>query len=251
MTGQEFGDETLMAFVDGELDAAGAAWVERAMATDADVAARVAVFRRTRDALTEAARSRADEQVPEALMDKVRATLDAAKTAETASNVVPFGQASAPVVGWRMAVAASVVLVAGVLGGLILSQGVGSRAETGLRFADLDQSGFADALASVPSGERLGIAGGEIAPIASFLNGDGALCREFEYDGTGGATVVAVSCRVNGRWDMRFAVAAGSAEDGYAPASSLETLDAYLAASEAGAPMSPDEEAAALGALPR
>jgi anti-sigma factor RsiW len=49
MNGHDFDDETLMAFADGELDEAAAARVERAIADDEALAARVALFMETRD----------------------------------------------------------------------------------------------------------------------------------------------------------------------------------------------------------
>ena len=52
MTREDFDDETLMAFADGELDEATSAQLETALAADDGLAARLAVFldtRRTRD----------------------------------------------------------------------------------------------------------------------------------------------------------------------------------------------------------
>lgn len=82
--------------------------------------------------------------------------------------------------------------------------------------------------------------------IASFHDGEGALCREFEEERRGRARV-AVACRSAEGWDLRLAVATGAAQ-GYEPASSLEILDLWMEDRQAGAPLSPQEEAEALGA---
>ena len=103
------------------------------------------------------------------------------------------------------------------------------------------------ALTSVASGEETTLTGGErFAAIATFEDGAGALCREYELDRTTGETLVSVACHDGSDWSLRLAIAASSDSTGYAPASSLDTLDAYLTATEAGAPMSLEDEAAAL-----
>ena len=204
-------DELLMAYADGELTAAQAAEVERAMALDEALAERAALF----------ADSRA-----------------AAKRA--------FAPAPAVSAAVALAVGAGTVwLAAGD------ARSVAGRSGGGLEVAGLQDPAISAALGLLPSGERSDLGdGASLSAIATFKDGAGALCREFEHDRAGGATVVAVACRMDGAWDIRFAIAAaGAASDGYAPASSLETLDAFLTATEAGAPLSAADEAAALGAI--
>ncbi|MGO4838860.1 anti-sigma factor, partial [Rhizobiaceae sp. 2RAB30] len=72
----EFDDETLMAFADGELDAAATAAVEAAMETDDDLVARVAVFMESRGQASAALRPLLDEPVPETLIQSVRQMVD-------------------------------------------------------------------------------------------------------------------------------------------------------------------------------
>lgn len=91
------------------------------------------------------------------------------------------------------------------------------------------------------------IDGGEIEAIASFRNAEGEVCREIELARGGGETVVSVACRAEDGWRSRFAVVTGAGGTGFAPASSLDTLDTYLGAIGAGAPLSLEDEAAALG----
>ncbi|MEM9107199.1 MAG: anti-sigma factor, partial [Pseudomonadota bacterium] len=82
--------------------------------------------------------------------------------------------------------------------------------------------------------------------IASYRDAVETLCREFEVDRTDNSTIVAVACRADTQWEYRFTVVAGQTNSGYAPASSLEALDAYLNAVGASDPLSPEDEAAAL-----
>jgi hypothetical protein len=248
MERQHVGDETLMAYADGELDAATARAVEAAAEADPDIARRIAMFARTRDLLGNAAKARPLDPLPPALEARIEATLRA--SAPPADTVVPFRPRSPAIPAFRpMAVAATLALAVGVAAGLLVAQATGDRTGGGLRLAALETPGLARALDTLPSGERQAVDGGQITPIASFLNAEGELCREVELDRATGDTLVAVACRTPEGWQPRLAIAAPAADGtGYAPASSLDTLDAYLGAIGAGAPLSPGEEAAALRA---
>ena len=113
----------------------------------------------------------------------------------------------------------------------------------------LDAPGIGDALDRLPAGSR-GIAGdGEVEIISSFLTDDGAFCREFEFDRAAGGSIVSIACREDAAWTARFAMVTQGADDtGYAPASALATLDAFLSTIGAGQPLSAEEEAARLSA---
>lgn len=245
MTADEFSDEILMAFADGELGPEDAVRVEAAIAADPALARRAALFTGTRDVLARAAAARPETAVPDALMAQVRETLATARSEAAESKVLQLRRPAAPI--RPMAIAASLALAVGLAGGLWigLSSGSGGAPE-GLRIAALDAPGMRAALDRVPSGDRQAVEGGEIEMIASFRNADGELCREFEYDGPDRATVVSVACRSGNNWHPRFAIVAGAADSGYAPASSLATLDAYLTAIGAGVPMAADAEQEAL-----
>jgi hypothetical protein len=118
-----------------------------------------------------------------------------------------------------------------------------------VHLAVLDRPDVAAALSQLASGDSRELPGaGRLTAIASFRDQAGSFCREVEHDALSGDTLVAVACRDGGRWAVRLAVAAGPAE-GFAPASSLETLDAWLAATGAGAPLAAADEAAALAGL--
>lgn len=239
-------DERLMAFADGELSPDEAAEMEQAMARSEEIAARVSALAESR-ALARRALGEAPP-VPDALAARIRAMAEAAAAPQTA-QVIDLASRRRLVPFWQLPVAASIALAVGVFGGLFGKPGGG--ASDGLAIAAIDEAALVEALATVRSGERAEIAGGKVfAAVATFRDGEGQLCREFEHGSSGSDRVVAVACRSDATWKVRFAVASASADaDGYVPASSLETLDAWLSAVEAGAPLSDDEEAAALATL--
>lgn len=240
-------DEMLMAYADGELDAAGMAEVEHAMAEDERLAERVAVFADTRRAVKDA--YAAPAPVSAELEARVRAMSAAAKPQPATAEVIDLASRRRPAPVWSMAMAASIALAAGLAGGWYIGKGRPAAVE-GLQLTALSDPAISDALSGTAAGERIGLASGSaFAAIATFRNADGELCREFEYDQPAGSTYVAVACDQSGTWDLRMAVASPPDDGGYAPASSLDTLEAYLNATGAGQPLSADDEAAALAAL--
>jgi hypothetical protein len=252
MERQEFGDETLMAYADGELDAETARAVEAAAEADAALAQRIAMFTRTRDILGAVGRARPLEPLSPALGARVDEILRAARPSP-AETIVPLRPRRVEAPAFKaMAAAAVLALAVGVAGGYFVSQALGERETGGLRIASFEVPGLSRALDTLPSGERQATGTGEIATIASFLNADGELCREFELHRSGRDTVVSVACRAEAGWEPRLVVVAPAVDGAaYAPAASLEALDAYLGSIGAGAPLSPDEEAAALRGLGR
>ena len=89
--------------------------------------------------------------------------------------------------------------------------------------------------------------------IASFRSSAGALCREFET-AQGAQTRIVLACHEDGDWRERFAaVTENVTETGagdYRPASGEASVDEALAGLGAGDPLTPEEEAAALGGDP-
>jgi len=227
-------DIDLMAYADGEADAALAARVDRELARDPTVAPRLEMFTRSR-ASVKAAMDSALVPAPGALVARLRGM------AEGKVAVLP----QRPRPAWQpAAIAAGLALAVGLFTGWLAF-----RVDTvsgPVHLAVLDRPDVAVALATLPSGQSRDLDGaGRLTAIATFRDESGTLCREIEHDSPGGQALVAVACRTEGAWSVRLAIAAG-ASGGFAPASSLETLDAWLTATGASAPLDPGEEAAAL-----
>ncbi|AFL50991.1 anti-sigma factor RsiW [Sinorhizobium fredii] len=253
----EFADETLMAFADGELDDATAATIEKAM--EPDIASQVALFLEARIQAKEALRPVLDEPVPDRLSQSVWRMIDDAKRrsapshASEAARVVAFEAKENRVRlqrSWIMPLAASLVAIAFGIGGYSLGIGMQDQSQ-GLNVTGLNGPALSDALGQIASGAEAVLAGSSdrIRVVASFRDESGSLCREFEIEAANRSTVIAVACRSNDVWAVNFAVAASAADGGYAPASSMGSLDAYLAAAGAHEPLSREDEATALRLL--
>jgi anti-sigma factor RsiW len=260
MTDKTFPDEMLMRFADGELGADEMAVIEKAMETDDELVARVAMFIETKAQAQAAMKPLLDEPVPEKLKAAVEGMI-AAKRAEEkrieekpAATVVPFDArkaAAKPAVRqWTLPLAASIAAVIGGLAGYWAAN-TDERAPGGLWVAGVIRPALGEALATVESGKEIRLAGisDRFRAIATFRNDAQELCREFEIDSQDRSTVMSVACRSGDEWRVSFAVVAPGDAGGYAPASSTEALDAYLSAIEAGDPLTAEEEAEALSAI--
>lgn len=245
MIKQEFDDETLMAFADGELDEAQSQALEEALATDDALAERLAVFLDSRQLVGDALKPLIDEPVPEALLVSVRRMAEDAQRAagKLQDNVVAFHPRQQPVAApaarrWLMPLAASVVaVITGVVGFSVGRMGPPA-ADSGAEIASaLDREASGKDVALDASGKVLHV-------IATFRDERGDVCREYEVKEPAGRTLT-IACRQQDGWTTRLALTAPTA-DGYVPASSQETIDAYLASIQAGAPLSAEEERTAL-----
>lgn len=225
-------DETLMALADGELDRAEAARISAAVARDPRLQARLELFTQTR------ARLHALSAIPAApadadLIARIRAAGIAPQAAPApAAALEPAANINrAP---WAALAAAATAAVVGLawwqMGG----------APTGLPQAELA------ALDSLPSGEVAALGDGrDLTMIASYRTAGGDLCREYETAQDDRLTV-SVACRDGDGWHRQFA-SDMTAADGYVPASGdMAALDAWLAETGAGDPLTPEDEAAAL-----
>lgn len=223
-------DEMLMAFVDGETDAATAAMVEQALSADPGLAARAQEFRRSRALLRDAFGDARREPVPEALMAAVL-------RADRAGTVVAFP--SRRTLGFALPLAASLAVAFGLAGYLIGQTGTGTGDPLG-------RAAIADALGETGSGEShtLTLAGGEVLlrTLASYRI-EGGLCRSFDLSGADIA-LSGVGCDRGAGWNVDLTVAQAGNDGLYAPASdaALSSIDAYLDALEASPALTRDEE---------
>lgn len=241
----DFSDEVLMRFADGELDDATTAAVELAMNGDERLAERVAVFMETRSLAQAALGPLSQEPVPDQLTRAVQAMVDKSRAETLQAPSVRSRRILRPANDWwpAAAAAASVAAVIGLAAGYWLAN---PQADRGLALAAVGDPALRSALASTPSGQELPLGGDRFRAIATVRDASRTLCREFEIDRTGGPTEMAVACRESGVWMVRMAVAAPAADGGYAPASSVEALDAYIASIDASPPLGLDEEKRAL-----
>jgi hypothetical protein len=243
-----FDDETLMAFADGALDDETSAAVEAALALDPTLAERVAALADARVSVRELYAPLAEVPVPAALAGRIEAMAAARQTpvpppAPASIDLAERRAArSRTAMAWPLALAASVgAILAGPIGWLVRGE---SAPAANVVVGAAVPPALGRALDTVPSGREIALAGTDrVRAIATFEDADGTLCREFEIDRD--HAVVAVACRAEDSWRVAFSVEAPLA-DGYAPASSIAALDAWMDAVSAGQPMSPDEEAAAL-----
>ncbi|PTQ74596.1 hypothetical protein C8N42_104241 [Celeribacter persicus] len=100
-----------------------------------------------------------------------------------------------------MVLAASVALLAGLVGGILATLTVRGPAEPADQpVALVDMAGVSDALGSLATGGHEAAGDGEIVIIASFETGDGDFCGEFEFGTMGDDIVVSVVCRTEDGW---------------------------------------------------
>ncbi len=243
MTDEKVTNEMLMAYVDNELDQADARLIEEVAARDTGVAQRLERQRSMRAAVKAAYGGIVDEPVPQELEERVRAMV-----AKSKDNVVPLrARTTSPrtrSAAW--ALAASVAAIAIGIGGYLVGS-LGGRSGDTVALGAVTAPALASALSTAPSGESHALGSGALVkPVTSFRDAEGRLCREFEIAPRVGARTLGVACRAGSEWRVDFAMASGGEGEGYAPASSTETLDAFLHAISASAPLSAEEERAAL-----
>jgi len=189
------GDETILAYVDGELGPAEAAALEAEIARDPGLARRIADHRALREAAAGAFAGVLAEPVPDRLL--------AAAMAEPAVVRADFGRSR------RLAVPAWAAMAASLAIGVMLGQGVQMLNHSPLSVGDrgLEARGeLAGALdhnlAADPGAVRLGV---------SFRDAERSYCRSFfiERDALAG-----VACREDGRWAVRMTAEAKPGEAG-------------------------------------
>lgn len=197
-------DESLMAFVDGELGAAEREAFERALATDTALQARVARVQAQRRRVEAAFAPVLDEAVPDRLAGLL------APAPATAAQVVDLAVARTARAAPRRAMsswaawggmAASVVL--GVVIGLQFAGGDG---DLGLRGDRLVAGGAVDKALSDQLASTLG---GPVAVQLSFVDRSGAYCRTFSTRALAG-----LACREGAQWTVQALAATERTADG-------------------------------------
>jgi anti-sigma factor RsiW len=245
-------DDTLSAYLDGELPADKMTAVAQALSHDAEARARFQAFQRVQALVGEAdllgkhgdAPARIAVAIRAAPLGQARGWLDGARGAFAGLLAMPR-----PALAAFATVVLAVGLVAFVAGRLL------SPATTLLDEAnDISPGGpLHAALERLPSAEGLDLANAHITLIATFRTGDGRYCREYDYGAArpGTVSVTGLACRTtSGAWRVEFAVLTQSeaGTTGYAPASddAHRAVAAFISARTQGAALGASEEAQAI-----
>jgi hypothetical protein len=194
-------EETLMAYADGELDAATRASVEAAMQQDADIGKRVARHRAMRDAMRGAFSAVLDEPVPARLIHAARG-----QTAAPKAEVVELSLAreaarrknlAAPARWQPVAIAASLLLGLGL--GFLAWHGPPSLIQPGDGGGLVASAALARVLSNQLSDDR---AADHIANTGlSFRDKSGDYCRTFALTGSDASSGLA--CREGADWRIK------------------------------------------------
>jgi hypothetical protein len=187
-------EEMLMAYADGELDAAERAQVEAAMAADPQLAQRVSAHQAMRRRLATGFASVLEEPVPERLASLARTAAAQSATGQ----VLPFRRHAAAPRPWLQwgSLAASFVL-----GALVWQFGARQYLSAPIveRNGELVASGvLARALSNQLAADQAGSTPVQIG--VSFLSKAGDYCRTFQLRGAAGAAGMA--CQRDAQWKL-------------------------------------------------
>ena len=206
---QNISDETLVAFVDDELDASARAVVEATLAENKDLQERVRLMRVSATALHSAYRSTFVEPIPARILASIEAML-ASGTAVDGSNGRPDDTRFTirRVLPFAMAASLAFLLIGGGVGYMAAKNAVDrSLASAGFSQAALhvkSEDVRARALEYHVSGRHLEWQSPDkqmsirITPVRTFISGDGRPCREFREEvakNTVVTTQIGVACR--------------------------------------------------------
>lgn len=226
---EEFSEEILMAYADGELPAAQAQAIADAARSDAQLARRIERYAATRRVLAGAFAGKLEEPVPQRLLQTVlgdqrspaavprptqwgEGRASGGVRGAGAEGAPPVLQEASPKVvllrrraptfwtSWQpLALAASVLLVVGLLSSRLLMQA-----------PDL----LSVALETQASGVPQQTADGEIVALSTLRTADGDFCREYERS-RGGQSTRGLACRGDsGDWAERAVASAPAISSG-------------------------------------
>ncbi len=194
-------DETLMAYADGELDAATRASVETAMLEDPELAKRVARHSALREALQRAFSAVLEEPVPERLIAATRGQSGTPQSAvadlSVAREAARHKTSMRPQRWQPAAMAASLLLGLGL--GFLAWHGSGGLVELGSHGGLVANAALAEALSTQLSDDR-SPARTAVAGL-SFRSKSGDYCRTFSLTGSDASSGLA--CREGNDWKIK------------------------------------------------
>lgn len=208
------GDEILVAYADGELSGSRRDEVERALAADPELRARLEAQQRLRARIAGHYATVAQEPVP----DRIAALI---RDAAAQDRVVPLAEfrrrRSAP--AWQTLTALAATLVLGLFAGAMLPRGSGADGPVAVAEGSLVARGaLAEALERQLASDQRGDGTTRIG--ISFAATDGRLCRTFDSEALSG-----LACRGQAGWQLLTTAAPARPGAGeYRQAGSANTL---------------------------
>jgi hypothetical protein len=198
-------DETLMAYADGELDAAGKASVESAMREDPQIEKRLAQHRALRQRVDAAYSAELSEPVPERLLwaargaPKAQATKVVSLEEARAAMKRNASHARPPRPQWRTAGTIAASVIVGVSLGFIMWGRTQSPLVRGAGGALVARGQLARALSDQLAAEQTRTSAVQIG--LSFLAKSGDYCRTFALSGA--VSPSGLACRHGEEWEVQ------------------------------------------------
>jgi hypothetical protein len=191
-----FSEETLMAYADNELDSQTRSAIEAAMASDPQIAQRIAQHKALRGRLKATFDKVLDEAPPQRLVDAARGV----PAVRREGNVIPLRRRQAKRTAWPQWATMAASLVIGVIIGQVFLRMPSAGAPVASRDGHVLASGtlaqaLSDQLASTQTPD---------APVkigVSFKSKTGDYCRTFTMHGS--TTLAGLACRDHKDWRVQ------------------------------------------------
>lgn len=216
-------DETLSAYLDGELPTSEMDRITDAVAASPELAARLEALSASNALLGEQFAALDKMPIRRDTMDLIEqfGAADDAGAEKSDDTLVSFparGRFAAvrQSFSWGQAIAASLLLAVGVVTGIQLGSDNGSAPGYGqLQTAGLIEpaSPLHRVLESSPSMETTPLNGADVMPVMTFAATDGGFCREFQMTSSS-VQSRNVACRTSGGWLVKASIAITAAEQG-------------------------------------
>lgn len=256
-------DETLIAYLDGELPAEGFAEVDAALAADPALVRQLDRLAACDDRVRRSYQAVLEEPVPPALIAAILAAPDPRRHTASTLRAAPVRSAR---LGWwerlqdgagrwfggRPGLALASMTLVAMGAWLIVSRPAPADGDWALRAGEpVTERSLLVALETAPSGLEVEAKGRQYLVLASFERHDGGVCREFNLSGNASdaADHLGVACRQPaGGWELAVVATeerpSDPAHEGFRTASErqFEVVDAWRLAQTQGVPLTPEQE---------
>ena len=191
-----FSEETLMAYADDELDSQTRSAVEAAMATDPEIARRIAQHKALRDRLRATFDTVLEERPPQRLVDAARGV----PAIRREGNVIPLRRRQPPRRAWPQWATLAATLVIGV----VIGQALLRMPTTGMPVISRNGQVLASGTLAQALSEQLASTQTPDSAVkigVSFRSKAGAYCRTFTLHDSG--TLAGLACRDHDDWRVQ------------------------------------------------